>query len=549
MTSSPSVTDPALLPLSAASALIASRKLSSTELVKACLARIEKYDGQVNAFVTLTAERALKDAAEADREIAAGRHRGPMHGIPFGLKDIFDTAGVLTTGHSRILEHNIPSKDATTVSKLCQAGGVLLGKLASHEFAHGGPSFDLPWPPARNPWNDEHIPAGSSSGSAAAIAAGFMPAALGTDTGGSIRSPSSLCGIVGLKPTYGLVSRAGVIPNSYSLDNCGPMAWTVEDCAILLQVIAGHDATDPGSARVAIPDYSAELRSGIKGLRIGVLRHFWEEDNKANEEAVAAMEDALLVLAGLGAKLSTARMRPVQDYYDTKIIIAESELLSVHLHEFMTRPGDFGELFRDHVLSAMFFSSSDYVEAQRERRRMLAEMEALYRDYDALVTIAPGPAARFDALDSMSFWKRPSLCTPFNVTSGPALAQCTGFTSSGLPLAMQVTARPFDEQTVFRVAHAFEQATPWRKGRPALSAGAKARPVTSAPVHEHPSPDETTRQLVSVLAARSGLKLNEAQLAHLCLAAPHALAMAARVRKQRARSEEPASTYQAPGAR
>src|SRR3954452_13613088 len=233
----PFSTDLHFLPIAEAARLIETRRLSPVDLVQAYLDRIEAVDGQLNAYLTITAEQALAAARAAEAEVAAGRYRGPMHGIPFALKDIYCTAGVRTTCHSRTRADYVPGFDATTVSKLYESGAVLLGKLSTHEFAHGGPSFDLPWPPARNPWNRDHFTGGSSSGAGAAIAAGFVPGALGSDTGGSIRGPAALCGIVGLKPTYGLVSRAGVYANSFTFDHAGPMTWTVEDCAIMLQAI------------------------------------------------------------------------------------------------------------------------------------------------------------------------------------------------------------------------------------------------------------------------------------------------------------------------
>jgi aspartyl-tRNA(Asn)/glutamyl-tRNA(Gln) amidotransferase subunit A len=229
------------LTIAEAARQIERRRLSPVELADALLARIEALDPQLNAFLLPTPEKARERARAAEREIMAGRYKGSLHGIPFGLKDIYATAGIRTTSHSKICENLVPTEDATTVTKLYQAGAVLLGKLATHEFAHGGPSFDLPWPPARNPWNRDHFTGGSSSGAGAAVAAGFVPGALGSDTGGSIRGPAALCGIVGLKPTYGLVSRAGVYANSFTFDHAGPMTWTVEDCAILLQAIAGND--------------------------------------------------------------------------------------------------------------------------------------------------------------------------------------------------------------------------------------------------------------------------------------------------------------------
>ena len=252
--------------------LIRTRKLSPVELAQAYLKRIEDLDPQLNAWITVTPDLALKQARAAEQEIVKGRHRGPLHGIPFGLKDIYNTRGILTSGHSRVCADNIPDEDASAARRLYDAGAVLLGKLATHEFAHGGPSFDLPWPPARNPWHLEHFTGGSSSGSGAAVAAGLAPFALGSDTGGSIRGPSSHCGLVGLMPTYGLVSRAGVIPNSYTFDHCGPMTWTVEDCAIVLQALAGFDPGDGGSVEAPIPDYRAALSGDVRGLKVEIGR-------------------------------------------------------------------------------------------------------------------------------------------------------------------------------------------------------------------------------------------------------------------------------------
>jgi aspartyl-tRNA(Asn)/glutamyl-tRNA(Gln) amidotransferase subunit A len=305
-----------------AAKLIGARKLSPVELTQSCLRRIEALDGQINAFITLTGERALAQATRAEAETAAGRYRGPMHGIPFGLKDLYATAGILTTGNSKVCANHVPTEDAAAAAKLYQAGAVLLGKLGASEFAHGGPAFDAPWPPARNPWNPEHITGGSSSGSAAAVAAGFMPGALGSDTGGSVRVPAGMCGTVGLKPTYGLVSRHGVIPYSFSFDHCGPLAWTVEDCAIMLGAIAGYDARDSGSVDRPVPDYRAALEPDLLGVRVGVVWHFWEQDSTVDEQLACAMEHALDVLRRLGARVEDAHMRPLQDYVDVKLVIA-----------------------------------------------------------------------------------------------------------------------------------------------------------------------------------------------------------------------------------
>src|SRR2546422_3782773 len=237
------------------SSLIAARTLSPVELVEALIRRVEDYDAQTHAFITPTFDLARQQARAAEAEIAAGKDRGPLHGIPFALKDIYDTRGILTSGHSRVFIDRIPAEDATATRRLYHAGAVLLGKLATHEMAHAGPSFDLPWPPARNPWNLAHFTGGSSSGSGAAVAAGMVPVALGSDTGGSIRGPASLCGVVGLVPTFGLVSRAGVITNSYTFDHCGPLARTVEDCAVVLEALAGCDPKDAGSLSRSIPRY------------------------------------------------------------------------------------------------------------------------------------------------------------------------------------------------------------------------------------------------------------------------------------------------------
>ena len=323
------------LSIAEASRLILTRKLSPVELTDALLNRITALDLQLNAFISITADLAVWCARQAEEEIGKGHYRGPLHGVPFALKDIYNTEGTVTTGGSKVGIANIPQEDATATRKLIEAGGILMGKLQTHEFAHGGPSFDLPWPPARNPWNLEHFTGGSSSGSGAALAAGLVPAALGSDTGGSIRGPASFCGIAGFMPTYGLVSRFGVIPNSFTFDHCGPMARTVEDCAILLQAIAGYDPRDSGSVEQPIPDYRAALKGDMKGLRIGVLRHYWEEDLPAHEDLRRAMEEAIAVFRSLGAKVEDARTRPMMDGMDVKVIIAESEIFSIHHKDLM----------------------------------------------------------------------------------------------------------------------------------------------------------------------------------------------------------------------
>ncbi len=533
------------LTIAEAARRLEAKALSPVALVEALLDRIESLNPQLDAFVTLMDEQAREAALRAEDEIVAGHYRGPLHGIPFGLKDIYNTAGTRTTGHSRTAMDHVPETDATVAARLITAGGILMGKLSTHEFAHGGPSFDLPWPPARNPWNREHFTGGSSSGSGASVAAGFLFGAMGSDTGGSIRNPAALCGIVGLKPTYGLVSRSGVIPNSYTFDHCGPMTWTVEDCAIMLGAVAGHDPRDPASADVAIPDYRAALTGDIRGLRIGVVRHFWEEDLPANAEVRAAMDASLDVLSGLGAVCENVRLSPMQDYYDVKVVIAESELFSVHRKALCERPGDFGMDFLARALPACLFSGADYVEAQRRRRLQLDAMTPIYENHDVLVTAGPyGPAPRLDAHSTIGFWQKPSIATPFDVTGGPALSLCNGFSESGLPLAMQVIGRPFDEITVLRVADAYEKATPWRQRRPALEPGlATERPAPHAPPTPPVTLDLATQGFIAEQAMRAGLTLDESQLAFLYQAAPDAFAMAGRLRQPIAWSDEPANTF------
>jgi aspartyl-tRNA(Asn)/glutamyl-tRNA(Gln) amidotransferase subunit A len=527
--------------------LVRTRKLSPVELATTYLKRTADLDSQLNAFITVTAELAYEQAREAEREIVGGNYRGPLHGIPFGLKDIYNTRGILTSAHSRVCADNLPSEDATTTRKLREAGAVLLGKLATHEFAHGGPSFDLPWPPARNPWNLEHFTGGSSSGSGAAVAAGLVPFALGSDTGGSIRGPSSHCGLAGLMPTYGLISRAGVIPNSFTFDHCGPMAWTVEDCALVLQALVGHDFADAGSVAVEVPDYCKSLTNDIRGLRIGALRHYWEEDLPAHEEVCRAMDEAIDLFSKLGATVEACRTRPMRDSMDVKVVIAETEIFSINHHDLARRPGDFGRDFLGRVLPACLFQAADYVAASREHRRIINEARALYGQYDVLLAAGFGPAPRLDEHRTASFWQRPSIFTPSNVTAGPALELCNGFSRSGLPLGMQIIGRPFDEATVLKVGHAYERATAWRSRRPHLESGAEQPAVT--PKGNEPdasSVNAATRGLALDLAVRAGLELHEREQTILLESAPYALEMANRIRRDRGRFEEPALIFRFP---
>jgi aspartyl-tRNA(Asn)/glutamyl-tRNA(Gln) amidotransferase subunit A len=539
------------LPIAELSGLIAARKLSPAELTEALIQRVERYDGQTRAFITPTFDLARRQARAAEAEIAAGKNRGPLHGIPFALKDIYDTKGILTSGHSRVFSDRVPTEDATTTNRLYQAGAVLLGKLATHEMAHAGPSFDLPWPPARNPWNLARFTGGSSSGSGAAVAAGMVPVALGSDTGGSIRGPASLCGIVGLMPTFGLVSRAGVITNSYTFDHCGPLARTVEDCALVLEALAGYDPKDAGSLSRPIPRYRRALGEDLRGLRIGVLRHHWEDDIPASEDVRCAMDAALDVLRRLGAELEECRVRPLASYFDVKIIIAESEIFSVHQKNLIARPKDFGADFRSRAYPSVLFTANDYVQATREHRRMMTEMEPLYARFDAFVTAGMGEAPRLSDYRSVSFWQKPSLLTAWNVTGQPVLMLPNGFGGNGLPLGMQILGRPFGEETMLRVGHAYERATEWHTRHPNLVPGAEVPEVTPPPVLSEPTDrvDAETRDLCVKAARRAGLELDDLMLAQLLEGAPYALAMVRRLRRDHDPSHEPANVFSFPPAR
>src|SRR5262252_5348133 len=518
--------DLAFLTIAEASALIKSRQLSPVEYVEALIRRTETLDAQLHAYITPTFDLARQQAKQAEYDIAAGTYRGPLHGIPFALKDIYDTKGILTSGHSRVCLRRIPDVDATATRKLYEAGAILMGKLATHEFAHAGPSFDLPWPPARNPWHLAHFTGGSSSGSGAAVAAGLVPMALGSDTGGSIRGPASLCGVVGLMPTFGLVSRAGVITNSYTFDHCGPLARTVEDCALTLEALAGYDPKDAGSLSRPIPRYRRALGEDLRGLKIGVLRHHWEQDIPASSDVRRAMDGALDVLSRLGAELEECRVRPLASYFDVKIIIAESEIFSVHQKNLIARPKDFGADFRSRVLPSVLFTAHDYVQATREHRRMMVEMEPLYARFDAFVTAGMGEAPRLTDYRSASFWQKPSLLTAWNVTSQPVLALPNGFGRSGLPLGMQIVGRPFGETTILRIGHAYEQATEWHARRPPLVPGAEAPAVAAPPVLSGAADQSAALRDQCVTAARrAGLRLDDVMLAQMLEGAPYALAM------------------------
>jgi len=452
-----------------AARLIEAKKLSPVELTQACLDRVAAHEGKLHAFVHLTEERALAEARAAEAAIMAGRPKNRLHGIPIGLKDIVETKGIPTTCGSKILQDNIPDEDATCAVQLADAGTVLIGKTTTHEFADGGPSFDLPKPPSRNPWNTEHFTAGSSSGTGAAVAAGLILGGIGTDTGGSIRGPAALCGIAGIKPTYGLVSRAGVAPAAFSLDHIGPMAWTAEDCALMLQALAGPDPRDPACASRPVPDYSALIGAGIKGLRIGVIHHFHEVDCKVSDATQKGIAAAIATLRDLGAETREVQVSPLQDWQACGSLISMTERAAAYDEWARTRLGDFSARVQNRLMLGALVSAVDYLQAVRRRRELRAELKAAMADLDVVLTAAaPGEAPKIDAVPIWDVFDRPSFTIPFNVAGYPAISICSGYGEGGLPVAIQLVAKPFQEPALFRVADAFEKATPFRGSRPAL---------------------------------------------------------------------------------
>ena len=436
---------------------------SSQALTLAALDRIATADGALHAFITVTADHALQQAREADAAFAAGQDSGPLQGIPYALKDIYDTAGIRTTCHSKLLLDNVPAQDCAVAQKLASAGGVMVGKLATHEFAIGGPSFDLPFPPARNPWNLDHITGGSSSGSGAAVSAGLVRMAMGSDTGGSIRGPAAYCGVVGIKATYGRVSRRGVFPLSYTLDHAGPLARSVEDAAITLQVIAGHDPLDPASADEPVGDYLSGLQRGVSGLRLGVPRAFFAQAVAATRDMLAAFDHACDLLRAAGAVVEDVELPDYALFNACGRVILSAEAYAVHEQDLRTRLGDYGALTQQRMLLGATITAADLVQAFRARRELTDAVNAVLGRYDALLTAsALAEAPTFENFpDPGRSLIAPMQTLPFNVTGHPAMSVPTGKGATGLPLSLQIVGRPFDEATVFRIGRAIEKATAW----------------------------------------------------------------------------------------
>ena len=449
------------------------KELSALELTEAYLRRIEALNPRVNAYVTVTAERARDDARRADAELAVGRDRGLLHGIPIGHKDLYETAGIRTTGGGKFHASHVPSADCTVARKLREAGTVLLGKLNTHEYAYGATTTNPHYGATRNPWDLARIPAGSSGGSGAAIAAGLATATTGTDTGGSIRMPASVCGVVGLKPTYGRVSKQGVLPLSYAFDHAGPIVRTVEDAALVLNAIAGYDAADATTARIPSEDYGAQLGAGVRGLRVGVPREWFFE--RCDEEVAAGVEAALAELRRLGADVRDVALPGVAEGVGAIFGFVLAEAQEIHAANLKARPQDFGADVRA-ILQSPAPSGPALMTALRARDALIVAARQALEQVDVLVTpTTPIPAARIGeeitrvASEDMPVLAAMIRCTaPFNATRLPALSLPCGFTRAGLPIGLQIAGRPFDEATVLRVGHAYEQATDWHRRVPAL---------------------------------------------------------------------------------
>jgi aspartyl-tRNA(Asn)/glutamyl-tRNA(Gln) amidotransferase subunit A len=463
-----SVVELTRLSLARAAEMIGRRELSPLELTEACLEHIDRVDPTLNAFITVTGQEAREEARQAAEEIAGGTYRGPLHGIPVALKDLFATRAVRTTAGSRIMAGQTPREDAEAVARLRAAGVVVLGKLNLHEFAFGATGVNPHYGATRNPWDTSRIAGGSSSGSAAAVASGECFAALGTDTGGSIRIPAALCGVVGLKPTYGRVSLRGVVPLSPSLDHVGPLTRTVEDAAILLGAIAGRDPLDDSTSDDPTPDYRRELgqERGLKGWRVGVPRqHFFED---VDGEVLAAVEEAVGVLSDLGAEVREVSLPYIAETPAAARDIMLSEAFAYHQRWLEERPQDYGDDVRHRLEQGRRAPAGPYEEAQRLRSRIARAWRAgPFREIDLLATpataIPAAPVAESDLRTTIALIR---LTNPFNLAGLPAISVPCGFTAAGLPVGLQLAGRWFEEGSVLRAAHAYEQATGWHRHQP-----------------------------------------------------------------------------------
>lgn len=405
----------------------------------------------------------------ATQERRAGCRLGPLHGVPVALKDIIDMEGVATTAHSRLMAGTVAAKDAGVTERLQAAGMIVIGKLSLHEFARGAPTDILPWPNARNPWNRDHACGGSSSGAGVAVAAGMVALAIGTDTGGSIRYPAACTGVVGLKPTYGAVSRRGIFPLSYSLDHAGPLTRTVEDCALAMQVLAGHDPQDPGSARFTPPDYGSEIGRPVEGRRIGLASSYMAESG-VNAEVMAAVDAAAESFRRLGASVEEVVLPPRALFDAATWTLMLAEGFAVHRDMLANRAADYGRTARERLSIGALVSGAEVIQAQRHRRVLTGALDAALRGYDAILcpTAATLPPA-LAAVDDGPWRRSHPITAPFNLTGHPAIAVPAGFSAEGLPLSLQLVGGFFDEPLLLGLAHAYEQAHEWHSRRPRLS--------------------------------------------------------------------------------
>ena len=455
----------ALLPMHEAAALLRARRASAVDLVRACATRIERLDAGLVAFITRTLDTALREAEAADAELARGVDRGPLHGIPIALKDLFDVAGVRTTAGSRILADNVVRRSSAVAERLRAAGAVILGKTNLHEWAFGVTNQNPHFGAAKNPWDTSRIPGGSSGGTAIAVATGMCFASPGSDTGGSIRIPAALCGVAGLKPTYGRVSLRGVIPLSWTLDHAGPLARSVRDLAAVLQILAGHDAEDPGSGEAPVDDYLAELETGARGLRVLVpTEHFFDD---CDGEVERAVHDAIGVLQRDGAVL-TRRALPSTALLAAQRPIISADAASYHREHIVTRAADIGTDVLERLRFGATVSGLDYAQARRDRDRLRCEWIELLRDFDVIATPTTRIAAPArDGQDAVAAAARLTANTsPFNLTGLPAVSVPCGFTRVGLPIGLQLAAGPWRETTLLRAARAYERATHWHERHP-----------------------------------------------------------------------------------
>lgn len=444
---------------------------SALELTDAYLRRIEALNPTINAYITVTAERARGDARRATEELAVGKVRGPLHGIPIAHKDLYETAGIRTTGGSKIHGGYIPTTDSTVVRKLREAGTVFLGKLNTHEYAYGVTTNNPHYGATRNPWDLERIPAGSSGGSGAAIAAGLATAATGSDTGGSIRMPASLCGVVGLKPTFGRVSKAGVMPLSYRFDHAGPLTRTVEDAALMLNAMAGYDPRDPATVRMPVLDATADLGLGLQGLRIGVPRAYFFA--QLEDDIAAAIEIAIGEFRRLGADVREVDIPGVAEGLAGTFAYVLAEAQQIHAQSLRQRSEDFGTDVLE-ILTSYTPGTDALLAGLRACDALTVSMRESLESVDVLLTPTTPITAvrigqelvRYGNIEESVLSAMIRCTAPFNTTHLPALSLPCGFSQLGLPIGLQIAGRPFDEATVLRVGYAYEQATDWHRRSP-----------------------------------------------------------------------------------